>query len=63
MVMWVAVFILFIGSEYRVAPLPIAFPSEASCKNAVLKHKMFLEESKPAEASYIGRCVDMGKSA
>lgn len=61
--MWVAVFILFIGSEYRVAPLPIAFPTEIACKNAVLKHKMHLEKTKPPEASYIGHCVDMGKSA
>lgn len=62
MVMWIALYVLFIGGEYRIAPLPIAFPSEKSCQQAVLQHNIVLEQSKPDEGSYMSRCVDMGKS-
>jgi hypothetical protein len=58
--MWVAVFLLFVGSEYRIQPLPFIFTTQEACELQRINNEQMLNISKPEGGFHISRCVDIG---
>ena len=48
--MWVAVFLMFVGNEYRIQPLPYIYVSKEQCEMARNNNELVLDQSKPEAA-------------
>ena len=57
--MWVAVFILFIDSNYQIVALPHIYPSQEVCKMAENNHGLKLSLDPPEGAFFRSACVQM----
>ena len=58
--MWVVVFVMFVGNEYRIQPLPYIYFTKEQCEVARNNNDVILDQSRPEGGFYISRCVDMG---
>lgn len=58
--MFVAVFIIFLGQTYRVAPLPNIYPSLETCEIELNNFQIKLSVNQPDNAFVMGECVSFG---
>lgn len=57
--MYALLILLTIGSNYQIGTMPNLFPDKSSCLLARQEYEQMLEQTKPPNASYVTRCVDM----
>ena len=61
--MYVLIAILMIGTQYKINTMPVIFADQKSCLKARYDYEQMLEQTKPDNASYVTRCVDMKQTA
>jgi len=61
--MYALLILLILGPNYQIGTMPNLFPDQKSCLAARYEYEQMLEQTKPDNASYVTRCVDMKTTA